>query len=161
MEELALLRGEIRVDIALISSVLHGFEIKSDHDTLNRLPAQKMAYGRVFDRMTLVVVPRHLRAARRMVPHWWGIWVANLDGLCVVISEVRLPSENPNVCAKALAQLLWHAEAVKLLETHGITGTARKSRPELCRLIASEIPVGIAKESIAEILAARTSWRLQ
>jgi hypothetical protein len=161
VQELVLMRGLIRVDIAVISSVLHGFEIKSDRDTLNRLPAQKMVYGKVFDRMTLVVGPRHLRTARRMVPSWWGIWLASLNGLRVVLSELRMPGENPKVCVKTLAQLLWREEAVNLLALHGVRHIQRKSRAELCQLIATEIPLLVAKKAIAEILAERSNWRLQ
>lgn len=149
------------MDIALISSELHGFEIKSDRDTLRRLPAQKLAYGKIFHRMTLVVAPRHLRAAKRMIPSWWGLWVATQNGGKVALTELRGSAENPRVCVNALAQLLWREEAARLLEQHGITGTRRKSRRDLCHLIATEIPVDLARESIAGALAARTSWRLQ
>jgi hypothetical protein len=55
--------GEARVDIALIGDHLHRFEIKSERDSLRRLPAQVEVYSRVFDYVTLVVDTRHLDGA--------------------------------------------------------------------------------------------------
>ena len=55
VEELGLCQGQVRVDMAVVNGVLHGYEIKSDCDTLRRLPNQVVAYGKVLDRATLVV----------------------------------------------------------------------------------------------------------
>ena len=41
VDELELLRGVVRVDVAVISDTLHGYEIKSASDNLIRLPNQQ------------------------------------------------------------------------------------------------------------------------
>src|SRR4029077_13805561 len=60
-------------DVAVVNGALDGFELKSDRDRLDRLARQSEIYGAVFDRMTLVVGPRHERQAARMIPDWWGL----------------------------------------------------------------------------------------
>src|SRR5438105_15140559 len=65
VNKLGLIHGEVRVDVAVINGVVHGFEIKSDADTLNRLQRQAAAYERVLDLMTLVAPMRHLELARK------------------------------------------------------------------------------------------------
>jgi len=95
IEELGLLRGEIRIDVAVISSVLEGFEIKSGKDTLSRLPRQSAAYGRIFDRVTLVTVSRHASHAQRILPSWWGIWTIHLENDQLYFEDVRSAAANP------------------------------------------------------------------
>lgn len=69
LDELGLRHGTCRVDIAVVNGYLHGYEIKSDSDTLERLPAQIATYGLVLDRATLVVGERHLEKAKPLIPH--------------------------------------------------------------------------------------------
>src|SRR3954453_16495336 len=75
VDELGLRHGMVRVDIAVVNGFLHGYEIKSDADTLSRLPTQVDVYSKVLDRATLVVGERHVEKAKLCVPEWWGIKV--------------------------------------------------------------------------------------
>ncbi len=52
VEELGICCGMARVDVAVVNGELKGFEIKSEKDTLGRLPAQSGMYGKVFDTMS-------------------------------------------------------------------------------------------------------------
>jgi hypothetical protein len=58
VDELGILNGKSRADIAVINGYLVGFEIKSDEDSLTRLNDQVEAYNAVFDRSTLIVGPK-------------------------------------------------------------------------------------------------------
>lgn len=78
-EEFGVRHGTVRIDLAIINGVMHGYEIKSDRDTLSRLPEQMNKYNAVFDKITLVVGKRHLYNAINIVPDWWGIVVAKID----------------------------------------------------------------------------------
>ena len=132
VEELGILEGESRIDIAVVNGHLHGFEIKSEYDSLNRLPQQVSAYNRVFDKLTLVVSPKHLKASCRIVPPWWGVLVVE-EAQREVQPELAelVPSKiNDTVEAFAVAQLLWRDEAVALL---GEMGASKKllGRPRL------------------------------
>src|SRR6266851_6542601 len=76
VEEMGVWSGSVRIDVAVINGELTGYELKSDRDTLERLPVQADLYSRVFDRLTLVVARRHAQKARDCIPKWWGIVVA-------------------------------------------------------------------------------------
>src|SRR4051812_34115152 len=73
-EELPLCRTA-RADVAAVNCSLRGYEIKSENDTLNRLPLQIPFYDRVFDFSVIVAAEKHLKYARKIVPQHWGITV--------------------------------------------------------------------------------------
>src|SRR5258708_29715408 len=68
VEELGLLEGRLRIDVALVNGVFAGYEIKSEVDTLERLASQQAAYSAVFDLVTIVAGPRHLARVRARGP---------------------------------------------------------------------------------------------
>ena len=128
----ALVRDELpvaaaRVDLARVGSRLEGFEIKSDFDTLDRLPRQVAAFSLLFDAMTLVVGDRHANEAVVAVPRWWGVLLATTNGDgSVRLCTARTCLQNPAQSGLDFAELLWRAEAAKAL--HELTGiSAAKS----------------------------------
>src|SRR5208283_5148275 len=60
IEELGICRGRVRIDMAIVNGLFHGYEIKSDRDSLSRLFGQIDLYGKVLDRATLVVGDHHI-----------------------------------------------------------------------------------------------------
>ena len=61
INELGILHGEARIDLVVISDgVMHGYELKSDIDSLSRLPEQMRIYNTVFSKVTLVVGKKHI-----------------------------------------------------------------------------------------------------
>ncbi len=161
IDELGLERGVVRVDIAVVNGRLHGYEIKSDADTLERLPAQVTGYGRVLDRVTLVVGSRHASAAQRLVPDWWGVYVAHeaVNGQ-VHFRPARRERANPGLDLEAVAALLWRDEALALLQARGrARGLVSKPRRELYRaLVATLAPVEL-RRCVRDALKSRTDWR--
>ncbi|MCH7713599.1 MAG: cold-shock protein, partial [Chloroflexi bacterium] len=73
IEEFGICRGQGRVDLAVVNSVFHGYEIKSNRDSMRRLENQVTQYSKVLDRATIVVGDRHLTDILNMVPQWWGV----------------------------------------------------------------------------------------
>jgi hypothetical protein len=55
--------SDARIDIAVFNGIMHGYEIKSDVDTLKRLPQQIKAYDSIFDKITLIVGKAHCTVA--------------------------------------------------------------------------------------------------
>jgi hypothetical protein len=49
IEELGVMNGESRIDFAVVNGEFHGYEIKSEMDTLDRLPTQSRLYSMVFE----------------------------------------------------------------------------------------------------------------
>src|SRR3954451_13577948 len=72
-------RSNERADIAVIGTHIDGFEIKTERDTLRRLPRQAGAYARLFDRCTAVVADRHRDAAEQLLPKWWGLTAVSVN----------------------------------------------------------------------------------
>jgi hypothetical protein len=131
-DEIPLNYGSARVDLMVIGKYLHGFEIKSDRDTLARLPEQIRVYNTVFDLVTLVVENSHLDEALPMVPGWWGIKLAELnrEGK-ITLLDVRLPKQNPYQDKLAILKLLSRDEALHLLEEVGEANGLRSKNKEL------------------------------
>ena len=105
-----------RIDVAVVNGSLHGFEIKSDSDSLARLVGQVEEYGRVFDFVTLICGRRLFSAARELVPKWWGLRVAKFENGEVVLQEIRSPKQNRFQDKAALARMLWKDEALRASE---------------------------------------------
>ena len=160
VEELGIAHGEVRVDIAVINGRFHGFEIKSDADTLYRLPAQMAIYNAVFDRVTIVVGHRHLAHVTTAAPSWWGIKAA-LSGKrgAIRFDEVRQPKTNPGIDPKSLATLFWRDEAIAFLEARGERGIKSKTRAQLCEIIADRVPLLDLRQGVRNTLKARAGWR--
>ena len=107
IEELGLRRGSVRVDLAVVNGSLHGFEIKSDRDSLRRLAGQVELYSQVLDRATLVVGERFAPFATSLVPAWWGVVRVSSKPSGLRFTTLRQSRLNPKRNARVLAELLW------------------------------------------------------
>jgi len=129
IEELGMCRGQVRVDLAVVNGVLHGYEIKSDRDSLRRLDGQVDLYSKVLDRATLVVGDRHLGEALDMIPAWWGVVRVRSTSRGPRFKAVRRERKNPGKDPRALVELLWLDDAIALLArrdaARGIRGKPR------------------------------------
>ena len=142
VEELGVCRGRVRIDIAVVNGLLHGYEIKSDRDSLRRLAAQITDYNRVFDMVTLVVGTRHLSQASRVVPPWWGVLTLIVDANGSQLDTVRPAQPNPQRDPRSLVELLWLGHAIALLEEHGTArGVRGKSRARVWDRICATLTV--------------------
>ena len=130
IEELGLCRGQVRVDLVVVKGLLHGFEIKSDRDSLRRLAGQVDFYSRVLDRSTIVVGNRHFAKAMDIVPTWWGVLRCEPSSEELRFRTVRQGKKNPQRDPRSLVGLLWLDDAIALLEARdaarGIRGKPRR-----------------------------------
>jgi hypothetical protein len=160
VDEMNVVGGRCRVDVAVINGRLEGFEIKSERDSLRRLARQAEAYGRVFDRMTIVCAERHLERTIVTVPSWWGVAVARVgcEGRLHLVAE-RTARTNRAVEPKAVACLLWRDEALGALEELGVAnGLRSKPRRVLWEALAEELPSTKLRALVREMLRARRGW---
>jgi len=132
-----------RIDVAVVNGAFHGFEIKSDCDSLERLGVQVAEYSKIFDYVTLVSGKKLLDAARRKIPAWWGLNLAILTSDEIHIRELRKPKKNPCLDPLSLAQMLWKRETVKCLRRYGFkhisaTQPADELWAEIARLISTD-----------------------
>jgi len=132
VDELWVPRSHERADLAVIGRSLDGFEIKTERDTLRRLPRQIDAYGRLFDRCSVVVAEKHYDEATALLPDWWGITTVHVNGE-VSFTEVREPRRNPGLDPEILVRLLWKDEVTIALVKLGGDPDERASRGSLWR----------------------------
>lgn len=162
LEEFGLHHGISRVDIAVVNGRLLGYEIKSDRDTLARLPDQIRVYGAVLDKVTLVVGWRHVVAAMRLVPAWWGVSLVERGPRGGIrFSPLRVPEQNPTPDPQVLVSLLWRDEALALLEELGCAaGVRSKTKAAIySRLMESVSDYGTLRTHVCTALKSRSNWR--
>lgn len=159
VEEMGVWSGSVRIDVAVINGSLSGFELKSDRDTLDRLPLQAEIYSQVFDHVSLVVGERHAARATEHVPRWWGVVIAVERHGSVVLSPVRDALPNPAVDPYLVAQLLWKDEGLAILAEHGPAAGWRSRRVrEIHHHLARELTIDELRAAVREVLKRREGW---
>jgi hypothetical protein len=145
-----------RVDVAVVNGALHGFEIKSEADTLDRLRTQVPSYNSVFDAMTLVVAPKHLAKVGALLPDWWGIVAARTTPDGVRLDPVRPGGRNVSVDAKCLARLLVRSEVLSILRTLGLgRSLGRAPAFRLRERLVTELPLTALARHVRDAIKGR------
>lgn len=161
IDELGLSHAKARIDVAVINGCVHGYEIKSSLDTLERLPAQIEFYSQCLEKLTLVCAPRHVDKALNAVPDWCGILEAkkgSRGGLS--FTTVRKTAVNTEVNAFQLAHLLWRPEALALVSRVGVAEKISKMpRKELYEIIAAHLNIKQLTTAIRDFMQLRQTWR--
>jgi hypothetical protein len=161
IEELGLCQGEARVDIAVVNGSIHGFEIKSEQDTLKRLAGQAASYSRVLESITLVVGSEHLDEALKIIPKWWGVIVAREKRRGQLhLKKRRKGKLNPSLDPFAIVQLLWRDEAFEVLKKLDLhKGLANKPRTILWNKLAKHLTTDELLVLVRNLLRSRENWR--
>jgi len=123
VDELGILHGKARIDVAVINGAIHEYEIKSEEDNLKRLITQVKSYNSVFDKLTLVVADKHSKEALTKIPEWWGMTIIS-KGLRggLLLDRYKSATINQNIDPLSVAKLLWKTEAIESLASIGCTG---------------------------------------
>lgn len=160
LEELVICDGLSRVDIAVANGKLIGYEIKSDHDTLERLQNQIQYYDKTFDKITIVVGKKFEDVIIDHVPNHWGIEVAYKNKFGnISIKKLRTSKINKNISKDNLLDLLWNAEIKNLLKENKISGYSKEKRAGLKEMAVSNLPIKDVKHFTIKTLKTRTGWR--
>ncbi len=161
VEEMPICLGRTRVDLATVNGRLHGFEIKSQLDTLSRLQSQLRDYGTVFDEITLVIGPKHLTGVMNELPTWCGILLAHREDGQVTLEPFRQGGPNYHRDPLCLAQLLWREEALAVAERHGCDrGVRSKPRAAIWERLAESLALEDLAGEVREAMMARgDTWR--
>ncbi|MDD5241971.1 MAG: sce7726 family protein [Sulfuricella sp.] len=161
IDELGLIHGKNRIDIAVFNGCLHGYEIKSSRDNLDRFPDQLLIYRECLEKLTLVVAPNHLDGVFSISPQWCGILLADKGPRGGInFSTIRRAQKNPEINAISLAHLLWRNEAIALLDRLGIERNKQKpSRTELYNQLSQLVSISELSAWIKEQFMKRETWR--
>ncbi len=159
VEEMGIWSGTVRIDMAVINGRLTGYELKSDRDTLERLPTQAELYSKVFDEVCLVVGSKHAGRARRIIPRWWGVVVATSSKGGVALERVRECKPNPAPDPLLVARLLWRDEALAALKDINLDrGYRSKSVAALHERLATSVPFADLSAIVRTALKRRDGW---
>lgn len=162
IDELGLDYGRNRIDIAVVNGELHGYELKSDSDTLKRLPSQAICYSAVMDKVTLVVGEKHAKEAIEMVPDWWGIKVAVMGKKGGIhLDTFRRNKKNTQINPMEVLKLIWKEEALELLSNYREVDWKIKKlqKKVIYQLIIDNLSIDEIRNSVRSILKTRVSWR--
>lgn len=161
IEELGLAHAKSRIDLAVINGDIHGFEIKSDRDTLARLPSQLEIYTKTLQKLTIVCSKRFIGHVNNMVPDWVGVLEFRQGPRGgVSLYCARRAKRNPEVQTKMVAHLLWRNEAVQLLSREfPEKSLTRKRRTDLYQLIEESYSCTNLVHEIRNFMKVRTEWQ--
>jgi hypothetical protein len=110
--------GASIADVVVFNGTSTAYEIKTELDSLQRLPSQLADYRRAFDRINVVTHEGAVDAVLRLAPAEVGVLVLTRRG---AMSEVRAAASNaPNVVPAVLFGCLRRNEYLAILQrTHG------------------------------------------
>jgi len=161
LDELGLLHGAFRADIAVVNGKLIGYEIKSEEDSLDRLQNQIVAYDSVFDSIAIIITKRHRQAVTRRVPKHWGIVLSEKGKRGAVHFRIKRKfQQNPYVDPVSVARLLWKSEAIEILKEIGAPQSLLKSqRVKLYRYLSRHLHIKKLKSAVRKCLKQRSNCR--
>jgi len=161
VDELGLVHARARVDIAVINGCVHGYEIKSEADSLRRFDRQLAIYSTCLEKLTFVCAERHLTALYSLTPKWCGILlVARGPRSGLDFITVRKPTRNPGLDKLKLAYLLWRPEVIDLLtRLDAPRALVKKSRVDMYDFIAERLSVSEITDYVRECFISRETWR--
>ncbi len=161
IDELGLAHARSRVDIAVINGCIHGYEIKSAKDTLDRLSTQIDIYRRTLQKLTIVAAPKHVAEIMGTTPEWCGVIEAEQGPRGgISFHAVRSAASNPEIDPVMMAHLLWRDEVIDLLSQVGYAPRElRRPRKQLYEMLCEAMTIPEITASIRTFMAQRQAWR--
>ena len=151
--------GTTRADVVHITEhFMHGYEVKGDGDTLQRVANQLRCYGEVYDFVTFIITEKHLPKLLPLLPGWVGIQVASAEGL----RPHRAAAYNATVARAPLARLLLLEEVKQYLLSLGFAGVSTLRLNEVSQFLRTTqlVPLSGLARYVRQRLMARLPERL-
>jgi hypothetical protein len=161
IDELGLAHARSRVDVAVINGCIHGYEIKSAQDSLDRLGHQIDIYRQALQKVTIVAAQRHVSKVVASVPDWCGV-IEVVHGArgAVLLRPMRPARMNPDVDPVILAHLLWRPEVLDLLSQIGYAPRELHGpRKPLYEMLCQAMTLREITVAIREFMGRRQTWR--
>ena len=147
-----------RADIVLLNGELAGFEIKSDADTVARLPHQISAFSAVLDKISVVTTQKNLPKVKAIVPEWCGILLYSTQGatkFSVIDQALPCPPQNKH----ELASLLSIGELRLALKTNGNgKGLSKANAAEMIEAFVTRLTDDEQKSALLSALKSRVDF---
>jgi hypothetical protein len=161
IDELGLVHAKSRIDVAVINGCIHGYEIKSARDTLDRFANQIDIYRQTLQKLTIVAAPRHLSDILGQAPEWCGVITAEQGPRGgISFNVLRIPATNPEIRPVMVAHLLWRDEVIELLGRAGyVSKDLRRPRRQLYEMLCEVMSLREITASIRHFMMQRQTWR--
>lgn len=111
IHEFPIPRPSARIDIALINGRISGYEIKSDVDSLTRLPSQVSSYRKIFEHLCFVTTPKKSKSILEKTPQWCGVMSYSCEGGFKILRKIKL---NPDIDIECLLYSLSKKELLMI-----------------------------------------------
>lgn len=161
IDELGLAHARSRVDVAVINGCIHGYEIKSAKDNLDRLATQIDIYRQTLQKLTIVAAPKHIKSIVADAPDWCGVIAAEQGPRGGISFQVlRSAAANPDIDPVMMAHLLWRDEVIWLLDRAGYAPKdLRRPRRQLYQILCEVMTLSEITASIRSFMVQRRTWR--
>jgi hypothetical protein len=159
IEELSLPVAKARIDLAVVNGSLHGYEIKSASDTLQRLPTQIEAYTKVFDYLSIVTEKKYGQKILDIVPEWIGVLICVEENGIKSISHLRKPVKNEKRESMYIAKLLWREELMECLEELQVKFRKKDRNWLLCEALSANLDTDSISAMVRNKLKKREAWK--
>ena len=136
ISEMTIAKWSRRADMVLANGLLWAFEIKSDLDSLARLPGQMEDFRHYFEKFTVVAAERFEKAIIAMVPDGVGVWILGPDGE----TKQKIASKQSVLTKDAYLSLMTATELRGLAVANGRRPPKAAPRGEL-EAVARDLPV--------------------
>jgi hypothetical protein len=134
--------GSTRADVVHITEhFMHGYEVKGDGDTLQRVANQLRCYAEVYDFVTFIVTEKHLPKLLPLLPDWVGVMVANTTA----IRPHRPAAYNGSVQPAPLAKLLLLEDVKQFLLAQGLVGVSTMRGAEIGKFLRTSPLVPLSR----------------
>lgn len=150
ISEMTVANWSRRADVVLANGSLWAFEVKSELDSLTRLPGQLDTFTTHFEKVCVVCAPRFEKGARALLPDGVGLWVAGDDGSL----RERVRPRYTRLTKKAAVSLMKATELRSLLACNGYTRIAEVPRSGLIEL-ALQLPASDLASAAREAVKRR------
>lgn len=161
IDELGLAHARSRIDVAVINGCIHGYEIKSAKDNLDRFETQIDIYRQALQKLTFVAAPKHIASIINHAPEWCGVIAAEQGPRGGINFQVlRNAAANPEINPVVMAHLLWRDEVIELLNQAGYTSKdLRRPRKQLYEMLCEAMTLREITASIRAFMMHRRIWR--
>ncbi len=156
VDELNIKNGLARIDVAVINGKIHGYEIKSEVDTLNRLENQMHYYNASLEKISIVVNPKHTDKVIKKIPNWWGIIEVDTQEN---IAEIREAKKNNYLNISDSLSFLWKDELINLFIRYNINYKKSWNRSILIKVLSENLEKNLLLNEIRQALKFRKNWR--
>ncbi len=135
ISEMTVANWSRRADVVLANGKLWAFEIKSEADSLSRLPGQIETFRNYFEKFTVVAAERFESAILAMVPDGVGVWIVDGEGNL----KQKVAARQVTLSKEAYTSLMTGSELRRLLSANGLRPAKDAPRAAL-DLLARQLP---------------------